>query len=485
MIEPQTLTDTDEPCCSSSRARAGGSSSAARDPFYLHRLRDRPPGVEPRRRATLHRDRPASRQRRAGRGRGPRLVDECRLRNVRWRRTATASLLTEDRVGPRRDPLPRRRVPLENAYLARADNAAFALALAGPSRGRSSSSKACTDTARAAGLGAIPTPWKVALARARGRGRCVLAWSRSRRFGPPDRAAASSPPARAEYVRALACLARAHPRPRARARADAGNGPVRRSRSARTSGPTRRPKRSTAPRSRSDTPSRTRRGLALRRPTTMPRSRSVGSSRSCRNTMGERRERAPRSRGAGGPQGRRRPRRCRRGAARLGDRRRPPAARRRARRRQDAARERVRRAIGVEFRRVQFTPDMLPSDLTGTMTLRAGRARVPARSGVHQPPARRRDQPHAAEDAGRAARSDAGAPSERRRDPRPLPDPVHRGRDAEPDRVRGHVSRCPKRSSTASSPRSTSGIRVPTTKPRCSGSRTTASRPRRSTTCKR
>ncbi|HET9730532.1 MAG TPA: MoxR family ATPase [Acidimicrobiia bacterium] len=30
------------------------------------------------------------------------------------------------------------------------------------------------------------------------------------------------------------------------------------------------------------------------------------------------------------------------------------------------------RAIGVEFRRAQFTPDMLPSDLTGTMTLRGG-----------------------------------------------------------------------------------------------------------------
>jgi MoxR-like ATPase len=28
------------------------------------------------------------------------------------------------------------------------------------------------------------------------------------------------------------------------------------------------------------------------------------------------------------------------------------------------------RALGVEFRRVQFTPDMLPSDITGTMTLR-------------------------------------------------------------------------------------------------------------------
>src|SRR3954447_10148805 len=29
-------------------------------------------------------------------------------------------------------------------------------------------------------------------------------------------------------------------------------------------------------------------------------------------------------------------------------------------------------ALGLGFRRVQFTPDMLPSDLTGTMTLRAG-----------------------------------------------------------------------------------------------------------------
>ena len=30
------------------------------------------------------------------------------------------------------------------------------------------------------------------------------------------------------------------------------------------------------------------------------------------------------------------------------------------------------RALGVDFGRVQFTPDMLPSDLTGTMTLRGG-----------------------------------------------------------------------------------------------------------------
>src|SRR5688572_5343824 len=32
----------------------------------------------------------------------------------------------------------------------------------------------------------------------------------------------------------------------------------------------------------------------------------------------------------------------------------------------------VARALGLEFRRVQFTPDMLPSDITGTMTLRGG-----------------------------------------------------------------------------------------------------------------
>src|SRR5207244_3955561 len=30
------------------------------------------------------------------------------------------------------------------------------------------------------------------------------------------------------------------------------------------------------------------------------------------------------------------------------------------------------RALALEFRRVQFTPDMLPSDLTGTMTLQRG-----------------------------------------------------------------------------------------------------------------
>ena len=32
----------------------------------------------------------------------------------------------------------------------------------------------------------------------------------------------------------------------------------------------------------------------------------------------------------------------------------------------------IARALGLEFRRVQFTPDMLPSDLLGTLTLHGG-----------------------------------------------------------------------------------------------------------------
>ena len=41
----------------------------------------------------------------------------------------------------------------------------------------------------------------------------------------------------------------------------------------------------------------------------------------------------------------------------------------------------VGRALGLEFRRVQFTPDMLPSDLTGTTTLRGGAGELAFRPG--------------------------------------------------------------------------------------------------------
>ena len=73
----------------------------------------------------------------------------------------------------------------------------------------------------------------------------------------------------------------------------------------------------------------------------------------------------------------------------------------------------------------------------GTAACGAARA---ARAGVHQHPARRRDQPRAGEDAERAARGDAGVPGDARgRDARARA-AVLRPRDAEPGRYRGHVS---------------------------------------------
>ena len=79
--------------------------------------------------------------------------------------------------------------------------------------------------------------------------------------------------------------------------------------------------------------------------------------------------------------------------------------------------------LGGTFARVQFTPDLVPSDLVGTRIYRAERRhlRHRARPGLLQLPARGRDQPRAGEGAVGAARGDAGAPGhDRARDaPRP------------------------------------------------------------------
>ena len=83
----------------------------------------------------------------------------------------------------------------------------------------------------------------------------------------------------------------------------------------------------------------------------------------------------------------------------------------------------------------------MPSDVTGSSIFnqRDGDFEFRRRPGLHEPPPRRRDQPRPAEDAGRAARGDAGAAGDDRgRDAAARP-PVPRARDAEPDRVRGHV----------------------------------------------
>ena len=143
------------------------------------------------------------------------------------------------------------------------------------------------------------------------------------------------------------------------------------------------------------------------------------------------------------------------------------------------------RALGVEFRRLQFTPDMLPSDVTGTMALRARRARIPARAGVRRRRPGRRDQPHAAEDPGRAAGGDAGGPGHRRRRSRTR---CRTRSSCSPRRTRSSTrapTRCPRPSATASSCTSRSATRAPTRSARCSGSPAAGSRRRRSTTSAR
>ena len=99
-------------------------------------------------------------------------------------------------------------------------------------------------------------------------------------------------------------------------------------------------------------------------------------------------------------------------------------------------------ALGLRFSRIQFTPDLMPSDVTGVNVLRdpATRLRVPGRPDLHRPPARRRDQPRAGQDAVRAARGDGRAAGHRGRRVAPARRRVHRVRDAEPGRARGHVS---------------------------------------------
>ena len=99
--------------------------------------------------------------------------------------------------------------------------------------------------------------------------------------------------------------------------------------------------------------------------------------------------------------------------------------------------------LDLGFRRIQFTPDLMPSDITGTEVLdetdgiRALRfVRGP---GVHPAPARRRDQPHAAQDPGRPARGHAGGARHGGRPQLRARAAVLRARHAEPDRTRGHV----------------------------------------------
>ena len=75
------------------------------------------------------------------------------------------------------------------------------------------------------------------------------------------------------------------------------------------------------------------------------------------------------------------------------------------------------RVLGCRFGRIQFTADLMPSDITGAADLRHEDAGVPfpARPGLHATAAGRRNQPLAGQDARRPAGSHAGVSRDGRR----------------------------------------------------------------------
>ena len=101
--------------------------------------------------------------------------------------------------------------------------------------------------------------------------------------------------------------------------------------------------------------------------------------------------------------------------------------------------------LGLDARRIQFTPDLMPSDILGSEVLEEGagrQARVPLhpRSDLRPAPDGRRDQPRQPAHPVGAAAGDAGAARHRRRHPPRCAEAVPRARHAEPDRAGGHLS---------------------------------------------
>jgi len=202
VIDPKTLTDADDAALVDFTSEGGRLVIGGSEPFYLHRLRDRPPVWSSDGTATYGQI-------------DTQLGDISQVATAAqgsWTDAGSGvvvagsddeALVTESRVGRGEMFFVADVSPLENSYLAVADDAAFALGLAGSSPRPVEFAEGVHGYGQHGGWGAIPTPWKVALA-VLATAAVALAWSRSRRFGPPDRPARVLPPARAEYVRALA-----------------------------------------------------------------------------------------------------------------------------------------------------------------------------------------------------------------------------------------------------------------------------------------
>lgn len=113
------------------------------------------------------------------------------------------ALMVVASVGPGRALLLGDSGPLQNRLLASADNAALALALAGPERRPVTFVESVHGYGTQIGLAALPARWQVALI---GFALAAVLWllARARRLGPAEQAETQMAPARREHVEALA-----------------------------------------------------------------------------------------------------------------------------------------------------------------------------------------------------------------------------------------------------------------------------------------
>ena len=95
-------------------------------------------------------------------------------------------------------------------------------------------------------------------------------------------------------------------------------------------------------------------------------------------------------------------------------------------------------ALGIDFQRIQFTPDLVPADIVGTRIYnqKARPVRGVARPDLRQSGSGRRDQPGAGQGPERAAGGDAGAPGHHRPGNPPLARSLPGHGYPEPDRIR-------------------------------------------------
>ena len=100
------------------------------------------------------------------------------------------------------------------------------------------------------------------------------------------------------------------------------------------------------------------------------------------------------------------------------------------------------RSIACSVRRIQFTPDLLPSDITGVSVFNQETRDFDFKPGgiFANIVVGRRDQPRLPQDPVGDAGVDGGTPGQRRRHHLPAGGPVHGGGHPEPDRDGGHLS---------------------------------------------